>query len=164
MAAHTLTPKDWEKFILQGYNNQNPYRSMIIRIYAEFFDGESWHPYMTRREPNLPVLQSWTSSALFLERMFFMTKGHPFAWAERGVPEIKSPALASAYESIHSQSPNLKRGTYVTREEILNKLTELLIYPHEEALEFRQKLSDFFEKMPSWDGDPKHQRIHFWMT
>lgn len=83
----------------------------------------------------------------------------PWSFDRKGFPEDASPEVAADYERWDSDAHS---PSYLTRRELQEKATELLISSEAEALDNAGYLREVIADMPPHDGDPEDQRLVFW--
>lgn len=90
--------------------------------------------------------------------MGYRDKGFPFSFGERGLPPNATDATKTAFKATHGKHPS-----YLFREELQNKATELLLHQHPDMGHLVLKLKELISNLPEPpDSGLRHQRIVFW--
>lgn len=108
----------------------------------------------------LPTFESSNPNLAGLLVMGVAGRAFKFSFGERGFPKNASREVTEVFLS----ETNHRSPSYLTRQDMESKLSELMIISDQNALTVQSLLSGLIKSLPEHTGDPRHQRIVFWFT
>lgn len=84
---------------------------------------------------------------------------YPFSFAQRGMPQCVSVEIQAVFNAYKEKTTG---HSWVTRDELVRKVNELMIIDEPDALEARAELLPLIQALPEHKGDPKDQRVVLW--
>lgn len=130
-------------------------QTAIHFVVEEMTSNLEWMPVY------LPVTLSLTDSPVLagLLAMGAANLSYPFSFACKGIP---NNAAESTKRKLF-ENEQARYVSYLTRQQLMDKSTELMILPESEALRVRPKLTEFINRLPA-HIEPSKVRVVFWFT